>query len=147
MITPIPAHPPTLPQSCGPQQGLTLVETLAAMMVFLVALGGIVPLFMTYTASSIRNEVSTGAIAVSQEIMDELRQADASTLPESGTTTELPSTESIATVTHLGIEYNPTISYCEDHIYCDENSRHIKIRVRQNGEPVYEIENVYTKLE
>lgn len=129
------------------QQGLTLVETVVSILIFIVALSSIAPLFLSYTVSAFNNKLQTGAIAISQELMDELRQVDTSTLPSSGTHTQLPSTESIATVSYLGRDYNPRIIYCENTTFCDDNSRHIKVQVAYNGQTIYEAETIYTQFD
>jgi prepilin-type N-terminal cleavage/methylation domain-containing protein len=131
----------------GNQQGFTLLETLVAMLVLLAALAGVVPLFMTYRLSIINNEEETGAIYISEQLMDQIRQVDASTMPTGGSYTALPSGVSIEEVDHLGKTYNPTITYCQNSTFCDTNSRHILIEVNRNGDEIYEVETVYTKFE
>ena len=137
------------PESILSQQGLTLVEAVVAMLMFLVALGGIAPLFMSYTFNAFNNKLQTGAIAISQELLDELREYDISELPNSGTATQLPlpSTESIATISYLGRDYNPRIIYCQNATFCDANSRHIKVEVDYDGATIYETETIYTDFE
>lgn len=122
------------------ERGLTLVESVVSLLIFFIALAGIVPLFLNYTISTINNEKRTAGIAVSQQVLDELRQSDAASLPQNGTQT-------LAQVTHLGKQYTPKITYCQDATYCDTNSRHIKIEVDQDGRAIYEAETVFTKFE
>ena len=122
------------------ESGLTLVESVVSLLIFFIALAGIVPLFLNYTISTINNEKRTAGIAVSQQVLDELRQSDAASLPQNGTQT-------LAQVTHLGKQYTPKITYCQDATYCDANSRHIKIEVDQDGRSIYEAETVFTKFE
>lgn len=135
------------------EKGLTLVEAVVSILIFFVALGGIVPISLNYSLAAIRNEQKTGAIAISQQILDELRQVDASTLPDGNTTaTTLPpgtSGESLVHVPFMGKEYSSQITYCQtaSASYCDANSRHIKIEVFRDGQSIYEVETVYTKFE
>ncbi len=120
--------------------GLTLVESVVSLLIFFIALAGIVPIFVNYTVATINNEKRTAGIAVSQQVLDEIRQSDAASLPNSGTQT-------LTQVTHLGKPYIPKVTYCQDASYCDANSRHIKIEVNQDGRSVYEAETVFTKFE
>ena len=136
----------SLPPNIYREQGLTLIEAVVSLLMFLVALGGIVPLFMTYTVSAFNNKIQTGAIAISQELLDQLRQVDVTDLPLSGAKTELPSGDPIPNE-YLGREYNPRIIYCENDTFCDSNSRHIKVEVNYNGNTIYEAETIYTRLE
>lgn len=122
------------------ERGLTLVESVVSLLIFFVALAGIVPLFLNYTISTINNEKRTAGIAVTQQVLDELRQEDASSLPQNGTQT-------LAQVTHLGKQYTPKVTYCQNSTYCDANSRHIKVEVDQDGSSIYETETVFTKFE
>lgn len=122
------------------ERGLTLVESVVSLLIFFVALAGIVPVFLNYTISTINNEKKTAGIAVSQQVLDEIRQSDAASLPSNGTQT-------LAKVTHLGKEYTPKVTYCQNTTYCDANSRHITIEVDQDGTSVYEAETVFTKFE
>lgn len=129
----------TYPSRSG-DKGLTLVESVVSLLIFFIASAGIVPVFLNYTLSTINNERRTGAIAVSQQVLDGLRQADASTFPVTGSDT-------LATVPYMGKTYTPTVTYCQNQTYCDENSRHITLQVSHNGTQVYEAETVFTKFE
>ena len=75
--------------------GFTLVETIAGMVIFLVASTAIIPVFMTYKLSTIRNDTRVGAVAIAQQVMDTLRSTDVTTLRDPnintlGTSTSLP---------------------------------------------------------
>lgn len=135
------------PATCTSEQGLTLVESVVSLLIFFVALAGIVPIFLNSALATINNEKKTAAVAISGQILDELRQFDTADLPSSNTVTSLPSGTSIANVSYMGKTYNPTITYCQNTTYCDANSRHIKIQVSHNGQSIYEAETVFTRLE
>lgn len=143
-------RPILMPKYTGIQssdKGLTLVESVVSLLIFFVALAGIVPIFVNYSLAAINNEKRTAAIAISGQVLDELRQSDVAALPSTGTVSSLPSGTSISAITHMGKTYNPTITYCQNTTYCDANSRHIKIEVSQNGRSVYEAETVFTRLQ
>ncbi len=127
------------------QQGFTLVETMVSLVIFLAVLGGLLPVLVTSRISALENNIETGAIAVSQQILDRLRQVDVTTLPNAGSTTEVVQFE------QTGNNYRATINYCQNAAFCDANSRHIQVSIDLDGnpdpDPVYEVETVYTRFE
>lgn len=143
-------------KNCRSDSGLSLVEALAALTIFLVVLGFMIPMFANQRLSTINNEIETGAIAVSQQILDRLRQADIGALPSSGTVTTLPLlsgqsvADSITSVTQMGKPYSAAISYCPNtptDNYCNSNARHIKVQVSYNAQVIYTVETVYTRFQ
>lgn len=129
------------------ETGFTLVEVMVSLLILLAALGGIVPLFLTSKLQVINNEIETGGIAVSQTLIDELRQAPISSLPLNNTFTTLPGGEDISTITYLGKNYSPRIIYCQNNDpICNAETRKIKIEVSFNDRLVHEVETVYTNI-
>jgi type II secretory pathway pseudopilin PulG len=142
-------------------QGFTLVEAVVGMVMFAAAAAGLVPLIMVSRAATLQSDSRIGAIAVSQQIMDSLRQADTTSLPSSGTVTTLPNqnADSIASLPYKGKTYSATITYCETSTYCDTATRHIKVKVYQDGDtatiptrpsdakPIYQLETIYARLQ
>lgn len=139
--------------------GFTLVETIAGMVIFLVASTAIIPIFMTYKLSIIKNDNRVGAVAIAQQVMDNLRSIDVTTLRDPnvntlGTSTSLPVAAggaSLDSLSYKGKTYSATITYCETASYCDTNSKHIKVKVYPNGDttvaPIFELETVYARLQ
>lgn len=128
------------------EKGLTLVEAVVSILIFFIALGGIVPVSLNYSLAAIRNEQRTGAIAISQQILDELRQVDIRTLPSGNTTViKLPSGEPLPHSV-MGRDYSSQITYCEtaNANYCTSDSRHIKVEVLKDGRSIYEVDTVFT---
>jgi type II secretory pathway pseudopilin PulG len=140
-------------------KGFSLVEAVVGMVMFAAAAAGLVPLIMVSRAFSLQSDSRIGAIAVSQQIMDSLRQIDVVTLPTTGTATTLPSGDSIASLPYKGKTYSATITYCETSTYCDSETRHLKVKVYQDGDtaatptrasdakPVYQLETIYARLQ
>lgn len=131
------------------EKGLTLVEAVVSMLIFFIALGSIVPISLNYSLAAIRNEQKTGAIAISQQILDEVRQFDIRTLPSGNTTvTTLPSGDPLPHSV-MGRDYSPQITYCEtaNANYCKPDSRHIKVEVFRDGQSIYEVDTVFTYFE
>ncbi len=130
------------------QQGLTLAEAILATLFFGVAVAVVLPGFMNFQTSTLRNEGELGAVAISQQILDQIRRADVTTLPSSGTSTTLPSGASIAVYSYLGKQYSAVISYCEQTPQdCDAKTRQIQVKVSLYGKPVYTAETLFTKFE
>jgi type II secretory pathway pseudopilin PulG len=156
------------------EAGITLVETMVSLLIFLAVLAGIVPAYMSYRLQSIRNPVRLGAVSVSQQILDEIREVrDVNALPNDGAvkTTATPSTAGFAALpalrrntdltnlTAYGKNYSAQVIYCETapvdkSNYCSLNARYINVLVFQkfsNGtvstNPVYQVSTVYTKFE
>lgn len=136
-------------------EGLTLVESLVSLTIFTIVAAIMMPFFANQRLNVINNELQTGAVAVSQHILDRLRLADIATLPSSGTATTLPlllgqTTADTTNLTKMGKNYSATIFYCpitptDD--YCNSNARHIKVEVSYNGQIIYTAETVYTRLQ
>jgi type II secretory pathway pseudopilin PulG len=156
------------------EAGITLVETMVSLIIFSAVLAGLVPAYVSYRLQSIKNPVRLGAVSVSQQILDEIREVrDINALPNDGVakTTATPSTPTLpalpalrrntdlTNLTAYGKNYSAQVIYCETipvdkSDYCRPNTRHIHVLVFQkfsNGSvstnPVYEVSTIYTKLE
>jgi Tfp pilus assembly protein PilV len=141
--------------------GLTLVETMVALLIFLATLAGVIPVYMSYRLQTLKNPVRTGAVAVSQKIMDELRQSEIDKLPGwpvSGIVEDVTSSTGtkLTDIAAYDKTFNAKIYYCEkpEAGLCDAKSRHIRVAVFQafsNGtvgdQPVYEVSSIFTKFD
>jgi type II secretory pathway pseudopilin PulG len=158
-------------QSRQGEAGITLVETMVSLIIFSAVLAGLVPAYVSYRLQSIKNPVRLGAVSVSQQILDEIREVkDVNALPDDGVakTTATPSTPTLpalpalrrntdlTNLTAYGKNFSAQVIYCEatKSNYCRPNTRHIHVLVFQkfsNGSvstnPVYEVSTIYTKLE
>lgn len=144
-------------QRTQPEAGLTLVETIVSLLVFLAVIAGIVPAYLTYRLQALQNPVRTGAVAVSQQVMEDIRQITAvNDLPKSGSSdqTPAPKNNSLDNLSAYGKTYSAKIYYCEKATFCDTNSRYIRVAVFQkfgdgslSSAPVYEVSTIYTKFE
>jgi type II secretory pathway pseudopilin PulG len=148
-------------------EGFSLVEAVVGMVMFLSAAAGLMPLIIISRTFSLQSDSRIGAIAVSQQLMDTLRQADVATLPSSGTATTLPSGDSIASLPYKGRTYSATITYCENTTLCDSATRQIKVKIYHDGNtvanptrtcdsssrndnpecPIYQLETIYARLQ
>jgi type II secretory pathway pseudopilin PulG len=151
-------------QSHQREQGITLVETIVSLLIFMAVLAGLVPAYMSYRLQSIKNPVRLGAVSVSQQVLDEIRQVkDVNTLPNDGlaktTTDPAPRNTDLTNLTAYGKTYSAQVTYCETapvdkSNYCSLNARYIAVKIFQkfnNGtvstNPVYEVSTIYTKFE
>jgi type II secretory pathway pseudopilin PulG len=154
----------TIRQGQRRETGITLVETMVSLLIFLAVLAGIVPAYMSYRLKSIQNPVRIGAVSVSQQILDEIRQVrDVNTLPNDGlvkiTTAPSPRNTDLTNLAAYNKNYSAQLIYCETvpvdkSNYCSLNARYIHVLIFQrfsNGtvstNPVYEVSTVYTKFE
>jgi type II secretory pathway pseudopilin PulG len=128
--------------------GLSLVEAMVALIIFGGVLSAMMPLFVTYSITTVKNDLKIGGMAVSQRVMDELRQAKIKELPSAGKKTELPSGTSTTSMEYKGAIYRVEIEYCNPNTNCDENTRQIKVSAfhGSNTNPVFQLETVYTQL-
>jgi prepilin-type N-terminal cleavage/methylation domain-containing protein len=130
------------------ESGMSLLETMVALVIFGAIISAMMPLFVAFRLNTIKNDVKLGAIAVSQRVLDELRQEKISILPSSGKKEELPSGESTKSMAYKGTKYRVEIEYCNPSTNCDTTTRHIKISTfhLQSTQPVFEVETIYTQL-
>jgi prepilin-type N-terminal cleavage/methylation domain-containing protein len=120
-------------------KGFTLLEVLVAMGLLGMLLAGVVPVFFSLMAVNTRNEERSGAVAAAQQVLEELRQQDPGTLPDSGSTGP-----HVVPVDRRAFEV--TNWYCLASEYCDDNSRHVLIEVRYGGRTFFSAESVLTQL-
>jgi type II secretory pathway pseudopilin PulG len=148
----LPQRSPLLLQNTG----LTLVETVVSLLVFLAVLTGVVPAYLHYRLQAVQNPVRIGAVAVSQQILEATRQLRAvDTLPSSGSSNTMPgSSSSLTNMSAYGKTYSAEIYYCEKPDFCDEKSRYIRVAVFQkfgdgslSRTPAYEVSTIFTKLD
>lgn len=138
-------------------QGVTLTEALIATIMFGVAAAVVLPLLFSYQNGSLKNELKLGAVAVTQQILDDLRRVDVTTIPSSGTFQTLsppfPATPGrpLTNIAYLGKNYRASVTYCQrTPSPCDANTRQIQVDVFQAGgssEPIYSVETLFTKFE
>lgn len=121
-------------------KGFSLLEVMVAL--------GIFGITMAYMGESLSRQViaskdsdarAAAAMAV-QQYFDEVRSADPSTLPGSGSGTPVRFTIG-------GNSLTLTPSFCENITYCSTaNVRHIVARVTKNGREIFEAETIFTQL-
>ncbi|MGB8701285.1 MAG: type II secretion system protein [Thermosynechococcaceae cyanobacterium] len=131
------------------ESGLTLVETLVSLLIFLAVLAGVVPLYISYRLQTLKNPVRTGAVAVSQQVMDDIRRIRPlkGNVPDSGS-------EPKDNLSAYGKSYKAIIYYCEKAQYCDEKSRYVRVAVFQkftntnvSSDPAYEVSTIFTEFD
>lgn len=122
------------------QNAFTMIEVLAAMMLFGLIAAGIAPAFIDFTKHNTAVDLRTEALAAAQQKLDELRFDNPQSMPTSGTTG--PETYVVNSRT---FEINTT--YCENAAFCPtNNTRHIKVEVLYNDQELVQVETVYTAL-
>ena len=114
------------------------MEVLVSLTIFAIASALMTPAFIYHLKTNTASEDRNGAIAVAQQVLDELRTTDTLSMPESGTTTQ--------TISNQHRNYAVSTTYCADDTYCTTSSRHITIGVAYRGKTIHTVETVYTKL-
>lgn len=135
-------------QGCQANQGFTLLEAMVSLLVLFAIMAGLIPVFMSWRLTTINNNIKTGAIAISQQILDELRQEkDVSGWDNSNTALDVkPSGESLASIDYGGKSYSASLTYCAAG-HCDTNTRDVTLRVNYNNDTIYTIQTVYTSFD
>ncbi len=119
--------------------GFTLLEVMVSMLLFLIVSATMASTFVSHLKRNTDTEVRSGAAALAQRRLDELRLVDPPTMPASGTTSSNQSAG--------GRNYVVQTSYCENLSLCSSsNNRHLAIRVLYAGGIVFQTETVYTRL-
>jgi type II secretory pathway pseudopilin PulG len=134
------------------ERGLTIVESMVAAVVFGITVTTLSSIFAQQKMVSLESEMKTGAVAVSQQILDELRQTNIGNLPSSGTSTTLPSGSPTTSIANMGRTYSAVMYYCEkvtngNADYCNATTRQVRVEVKSNGRKIYEAETVFTSLQ
>lgn len=137
------------------EQGLALVETVVAIVIFTTMIVAFLPLFLSFKATTIRNDIRLGAAAVTQQVMDELRRIDPSKLPTTGDNIESFPTvaqggtgASTSAMLYKGKTYRVAITYCNPSTDCIGDTRRISVKTyhSNHNDPIFQLETVYTKL-
>ena len=123
------------------EKGTTLIEGLIAMAILGFAVTGVMGAFMAQVETNSTSELRSMAIAASQKVLEGIRLEDPATLPTFGST--LPA----QTVTVGEQEFQAVTIYCLNSTYCTSTSRHVTVDLYVDGNKVYDVETVYTKLE
>lgn len=122
------------------ERGFTLLEVMAAMLVFGLVLGGMAPVFGSVLKRNTDMEIRGGSIAAAQQVLDTLRLVDPNLLPSSGS-------NPAETVTIDGRDFLVTTTFCLEASFCSSiNTRHLSVNVTHRGETTFEVETVFTQL-
>ncbi len=122
------------------EKGFTLVEVLAALVIFGLIVAGMGPIFLQQLKHNHTSEIKTEAMGAAQIVLDRIRTVDPATLPTSGNGTAQSVTVGTRTFT-------VTPSYCENAGFCTSASvRHIRVRVLYKNSLVFTTQTVYAQL-
>jgi prepilin-type N-terminal cleavage/methylation domain-containing protein len=120
-------------------RGFTLVEAVFALAILGITIAALLPAFIDFLDINSLSEERSNAVAAAQQVMEELRQIDPGSLPNSGSS-------AVQTVTVGNHEYEVTAHYCRTSSYCSATGRHIVLEVDYGGKTIYTVETVYTRL-
>lgn len=121
-------------------RGLTLVETLVAMALIGVVASALMASFVTQLYANSRNETRSAAISAAEMMLEDLRLEDPETMPSTG--------DSAPMLVTIGDDaFSVVAHYCERADLCASPTvRHVRVEVLQQGDPVYDVEVVFTQL-
>lgn len=121
-------------------RGFTLLETMVALVIFLLVLTGFTQSMADQNTKSRFSEIRAAAAMAAQFYLDETRAVDPATLPPVGAGT--PVTYNID-----GRDFVVTPTFCAEPDWCQGTAaRHIRAAVTYQGLPVYSTETIFTQL-
>ena len=132
-------------------QGFSLIESLVSLLIFVITFSLAAPLFVAQQKSNINNEIRTGAVSLSQQVLDNLRLEKNLTLGKINENN----------ISSLGKEYNYNQFVCTDKpslntdnsVSCDTTvdvsnpMRYILLQIEYNEETIYTVETIYTNIQ
>ena len=132
-------------------EGFSLIESVVALLIFVITFSLAAPLFVAQQKSNITNSARTGAVSLSQQVLDNLRLETTLTLGETNENS----------VTSQGKQYNynqfictakPSINTdssvsCNTTVDASNPMRYILLQVEYNEETIYTVETIYTEIQ
>jgi prepilin-type N-terminal cleavage/methylation domain-containing protein len=135
------------------QKGFTLTESLVSMMILSIALSMMFPAFMSFAMENADKRNMSDAIALSNNVLDNLRRSRITTVPLGNTiTTKEYSGKSYRINQYVCVDLSnvnaatPTCTTASSNSY---PSRDILIRIEKGSSPyeqVYQVETVFSSL-
>lgn len=120
--------------------GFSLIEAIIAVSLLGIALAAIVPSFVSYAGVNRDSEIKTQALAVAQEVFDELRWT--------GTFSNWPASGTLRQISREGRTFDAVITWCTSELeLCDTNIRHVQVEVRFNDRTYFTAQTAYTQFE
>lgn len=119
------------------QKGFTLVEALISLAILGIVLAGLVPAFTHYARLNTDSELRSSAVAVAQQVMEELRQLELSRWPDSEETWSLDMGDR---------NFEVLIEHDDWDDDGESSAKEVYLQVSHNDRMLYEVETVYTQL-
>ena len=120
--------------------GFTMLELMVTLSILGIVMIYVAPAFTAQLQFNTQSEIKTGAMAAGQQILDELRIVDPTTMPASGSDAPVDVTISNRT-------FSVVTSYCQNASYCvSNNTRHLTVGVSYRGVEQFSVQTVYTRL-
>ena len=122
------------------QAAFTLLEVLVSLSIFSIVSAAIGVAFVTHLKVNMQQELRSGAFSAAQQVLDELRVQDPSTMPTSGS-------DAVRTLIVGDRIYSVAVSYCSPATYCTSSHiRSIHVGVTHAGKSQYQVDTVYSQL-
>ncbi len=120
------------------EEGFGLIEAVVSLVILGVMMASLLPALANNMQINTTSDLRTGAVAVAQEVLDELR-ANEEDWPESGFEDDVDTGRGIYT---YELEHE---QFCDGD--CFDGARLVSIEVAHNGRLLYEVETVFTALD
>ncbi|WP_019012563.1 type IV pilus modification PilV family protein [Deinococcus aquatilis] len=122
------------------QQGFSLVELLVTLAILGIIIGVMLTAIASNTQLNTKTEQSAQATVAAQQVLDDARTSDPSSMPLSGA-------EPTETVNVGGRNYKVTLRYCvPTPNYCSGNARQIQVTVQYGSKTIFTVETVFTNV-
>lgn len=121
--------------------GFSLLEVLVAIAIFALAASEMLPAFNNFTGRNSYSHVKVGALQAAEQVLDQLRSVDPSSLPSSGN-------DGGQSVIVGNDTFVATTYYCAQASFCSGlSTRHLKVDISKNDQSIIKIETVFTALQ
>jgi len=119
-------------------RGFSMLEVVMSLGLLSIVLAGMTNIYISHLKHNTHAALRTGAINAAQQQLDELREQNPQTFPSSGYST--------SAIDAGARNYSLVTRFCSTPSFCTTNSRHILVEASYNGQLLYSVETVFTKL-
>jgi Tfp pilus assembly protein PilV len=140
-------------------QGFGLLEAAIALTTLGITLAYAMPLFLYSKMNNSKSETRTGSMMIAQRVLDTTRGMPFASIPSVGTVTWVHGgTAADGSTINLeaiggspqpvtGIKlYEAKTYHCEVASECDANYKTVRVEIKKNGSPIYEMSAGYTNF-
>ena len=132
-------------------EGFSLIESVVALLIFVITFSLAAPLFVAQQKNNITNAARTGAVSLSQQVLDNLRLEKTLTLGKTIENNVISQGKQYSYNQHI-CTAKPTINSdssvtCSEVVDVNNPMRYILLQVEYNEETIYTVETIYTDIQ